>query len=111
MQAKDVANERFQQASATGSSTLPTEQQYTLFTSEERRVVLSHLERTREPITAEDLARVVAATLANKPIAAITDDERQTVHVELFHLHLPKLADHGLVEHDRRSGIVRLPSD
>ncbi|OLZ40793.1 hypothetical protein A6E15_07225 [Natrinema saccharevitans] len=34
-------------------------------------------------------------------------DERGTVRVELRHVHLPKLEDAGVLEHDRRSETVR----
>lgn len=37
--------------------------------------------------------------------------ERERLEVELAHTHLPKLADFGVVEYDRRSGAVRYRPD
>jgi hypothetical protein len=33
--------------------------------------------------------------------------DREQLAVQLQHTHLPKLADHGVVEYERRSGAVR----
>ena len=37
--------------------------------------------------------------------------DRETLAMHLRHTHLPKLADHGVVEFDHRSGAVRYQSD
>lgn len=42
------------------------------------------------------------------PDAAHRDLDRRDVATELRHVHLPKLADTGLIEFDRRSGGVRI---
>jgi len=45
----------------------------------------------------------------------LTDDDRhrdrERLAIQLQHTHLPKLADHGVVEYDHRSGIVRYQPD
>jgi len=41
-----------------------------------------------------------------EPVAA--DADRQTVSLELCHVHLPKLANAGLIEYDRQSGVVHI---
>ena len=37
--------------------------------------------------------------------------DREQLAIHLYHTSLPKLEDHGVVEHDRRSGTVRYQSN
>ena len=41
----------------------------------------------------------------------VPDTERSELAIDLRHTHLPKLADHGVLEYDRRSGAVRYEPD
>lgn len=73
-----------------------------------RRYVLYYLEHT-EPATITDVARHVAAWETDASPASL-DEEAEPVRrvlASLYHHHLPKLADHGLVEYDPRSGDIR----
>ncbi|QCC60429.1 hypothetical protein NP511_00285 [Natrinema thermotolerans] len=58
-----------------------------------------------ERIAAEDADRDSARSPPDRD--ADPADERETVRVELRHVHLPKLEDAGVLEHDRRSETVR----
>lgn len=65
--------------------------------AERRRIVLAVLEGRTEPMARADLAREVARReSADEP----SDDVVKTVLVSLHHVHLPKLANAGLVEYN-----------
>lgn len=68
--------------------------------SERRRLVLAILQLHDEPVSTAELAEQVAAHEPD-PTPDVAD-----VRVALHHVHLPKLADVGLVEHDTESGTV-----
>lgn len=68
---------------------------------ERRRRTLIYLQQ-HESVSLEDLATFLAQQEGIDP-----DSEAfQRLHVELAHLHLPKLADHGLLSFDERSKMV-----
>lgn len=71
-----------------------------------RRAALRAL-RDREVATVDELATAVAARTLETPPGAVEDDERERTSIELAHVHLPALAEHDLVEFDRRSSTVR----
>jgi hypothetical protein len=77
-----------------------------------RRDILYAL--SEDPIAdVESLATIIAAREANRSREQISADERESVLIDLYHNHLPKLADRRLIEYDDRSGAVRwtAPSD
>jgi DNA-binding transcriptional ArsR family regulator len=77
-----------------------------------RRDVLYSLVES-EVTDVESLAATIAARESDGPSDGI-DDERDAVVIDLYHNHLPKLNDRGLIEYDSRSGAVRwtsLPTD
>lgn len=65
--------------------------------AERRRIVLAVLEGRTEPMARADLAREVAR---RESTGEPSDDEVKTVLVSLHHVHLPKLANAGLVEYN-----------
>jgi hypothetical protein len=66
------------------------------------------------PLTAERLARHVAAAESRQPPAAVPRDACERVHLELRHCHLPRLAAAGVVDYcvdtDRLVGWVDDPT-
>ncbi|WP_306058765.1 DUF7344 domain-containing protein [Natronococcus wangiae] len=77
-----------------------------LLSHQRRRDVLYHLSRN-EVADVESLATMIAARETDLPSEQIDDDDREPVLIDLYHNHLPKLADRRLVEYDSRSGAVR----
>lgn len=75
----------------------------------ERRYVLYYL-RTRNSVTVEELATVLAGWLGARgdESGVVTPADRAQVRTKLHHVHLPRLADEGFVRYDGVSGEVEL---
>ncbi|WP_312909593.1 DUF7344 domain-containing protein [Natronosalvus caseinilyticus] len=71
-----------------------------------RRLLTTLTERGQD--TVEGLAEAVARRECLPDDAEDRRRARRDVHVSLVHVHLPMLADHGLVEYDRGEGDVVL---
>lgn len=84
-----------------------------------RRQVLHDLDPEEGPVTLSDLADRVAnphvrgasavavqSDDANDATATTVTSATERVAIQLHHVHLPKLADYGLVEYDRREKTV-----
>jgi hypothetical protein len=77
-----------------------------LLSNRRRRDVLYCLSET-DVASIESLATTIAAREASVPAERVSLDVREEVLIDLYHAHLPKLADRRLIEYDRRSGTVR----
>lgn len=86
----------------TDKGSIETDRINSLLASSRRRCVLSMLADGDE-VTVEKLARTIAARERN---GTFDDDRRDRVVVSLVHNHLPRLADHGVVDYDRQDGTV-----
>ena len=88
--------------------TLPQETVFTLLQNERRRYVLEYLDSTDGPVEIRDLSEHVAARENDQAVSEVTYQERKRVYTSLYQIHLPKLADAGVVDYDRRAGVVSL---
>ena len=70
-----------------------------------RRYVLSLL-RDHRSLTIADLADCIAEIEQDCPITEIPADEVLYVYISLYHNHLPKLSDAGLIRYNREREIV-----
>lgn len=81
-----------------------------LLADQHRRTVLLHLmENGKEPIALDELVREMRERNLGRG-----DGQREPprrIATQLHHVHLPKLANGGLVEYDSRSKTVRYQSD
>jgi predicted transcriptional regulator len=75
-----------------------------LLAERRRRHVCALLGR-RAPRTLDDLASAVAAREAGSE-GAVTAEHRERVKLSLYHVHLPRLAEAGVVAFDRDAGRV-----
>lgn len=72
-----------------------------------RRHVLA-LFRERRVWRVGDLAAAIVAQKQGRPPADVSTEDVERTQIELVHNHVPRLADHGILEWDSRSGdIVR----
>jgi DNA-binding transcriptional ArsR family regulator len=70
---------------------------YQLLAARKRRLVLEILSNRSQPISVADLATQVAAAETDQPLMNITREETMEVQTALRHVHLPQLAEEGLV--------------
>lgn len=71
-----------------------------------RDVIDGLMSHPRETMTLDELAEEV---MARRDVEA--DNEKHEVEILLHHVHVPKLAEHGIVEFDPRGGRVRYRGD
>jgi hypothetical protein len=71
-----------------------------------RRRYLLYTLAERPQWSLRELATKLAAWEFAIPEAAVTADERDKVYVSLMHAHVPKLADHDIVDFDREREIL-----
>ena len=72
-----------------------------------RRLILYYLHDRSGPVEADELARQVLAWETNTAVGNITDNDCERVVTGLYHNHLPKLADAGLIEYDQETLTAR----
>lgn len=63
------------------------------------------------PIDVPELARLVAASERETSPQTVAEEQVEKVHVSLYHNHLPKLADAGLIDYDQTEGTVKAVAD
>lgn len=84
---------------------IAVEQIHRLLASARRRYVLSHLSSSPgEDVPLDD---VVTAVVEREHPDPGPLSHRDRVETDLHHVHLPKLADSGVVSHDPEAGTVR----
>lgn len=71
------------------------------------------IHRLRDAPDGETTVDVLAEHLCRGPSASVTGraPDRDELVLQLAHTHLPKLAEHGVVEYDRDRGTVRYRPD
>jgi len=79
---------------------------FALLSDTRRRYVLYDLSRTNGATSLSELAERVVALETGESPTVVSDERRREVELSLAHVHLPKLADAGVVEFDGRSGDV-----
>lgn len=82
---------------------------YRALASTQRRRMLSFLLEEGES-TVEEIATMLTGWEATVRGTMRTGDDHRRIVIGLVHVHLPILAEAGLVTHDRQSGTVRIGS-
>lgn len=75
--------------------------------NQRRRYALHYLKRNEEPVELGDMATAIAAWENEKPIQAVTSEERKRVYTTLQQTHLPKMHESGVVNFDSSRGTIR----
>lgn len=73
-----------------------------------RRDTLLVLAEHDTSLTLVDLANEIARREQDMSVDEISEETIETVHLSLFHRHVPKLAEAGLVEYDQGTNFVEL---
>jgi len=89
----------------THTSSFDQDTTHTILSSRRRRFLLYHfLENDHANLT--EIALQIAAWEEDTSIKDVSEDLHQRVKIALVHNHLPRLADHGIIEYDTRSGDI-----
>lgn len=75
-----------------------------LLSTDRRRILLDVLGERPTPIDIETLAEAIAEREADGD--APSDDDIQRVELSLYHKHLPKMSDMGVINYDRETDQV-----
>lgn len=81
---------------------------FDLLSNRRRRCTLVCLLEQQETIPLADLAEAVAIREQGTPITEFSAEEIQEVETSLYHWHIPKLADAGVVEYEPERTLVKL---
>lgn len=73
-----------------------------------RRFVLSCLREYATPMALGDIADELAVREQEVPITAISAEEVTSIYISLYHCHIPKMADVGIVEYSQDRDAVTL---
>lgn len=79
--------------------------------ADERRRALVSVLATRDdpgPVDIEELSRAVVALETNTDATDVAEDDLRRVRLTLHHVHLPKMADYGLISYDQDRKAVAL---
>ena len=74
--------------------------------NEHRRIVLGVLAGHGRPLTINDLSKAIVKHNHGIPVTDASAELFESIAIELVHVHVPKLADHGLVEYDQERRLV-----
>lgn len=85
---------------------LSLSERLSLLADPHRRAVLERLDRTEDGVEVETLAARIAAELSDATLETVDEDEHRRILLALHHNHLPRLADHDLLEYDLDAGLV-----
>ena len=95
---------------STSSENLSKKQVVGLLRHEQRRAIVTYFDqKTTDRASVDDLVEyIVSSDLKRKKPSA---KHRERIRIGLFHNHLPRLADAGVLEYDQRSETVRYWGD
>lgn len=85
-----------------------TDSEYDALAHEQRQHLLRYLTLNKYMVSDEDAAEQIAAWEQEIDREEITAPQRKKVQVQLYHNHLPRLRDAGLVSYDKKSGMIAL---
>lgn len=102
-----MVNARTESSGSENVEQLSRGRRFELLSDQRRRRVVGHLQEVSVPVALADLAKQIAERESATTTAAAADQDRRTaVHRSLYHHHIPKLAEFGVVVHDRERGTV-----
>jgi DNA-binding transcriptional ArsR family regulator len=105
MVGNDNAVDSRQESGSGNAPRLSDDRLYRALASTQRRRLLCFLLETGET-TVDELATVLTGWTAAEQGTMGTTEDREQLHMALRHIHLPLLADVGLVAYDRQHGTV-----
>lgn len=89
-----------------GDGDLSPETTFDLLSDRRRRTVVAFLLIHKRSLTVSDLAKLIAEREHETEITELSGDEVRAIHTDLYHVHVPRLADAGVVEYDEKRDLV-----
>lgn len=83
---------------------LTLEQKFTLLADRRRRTLVFVLGEVGDPVSIRGLGERLVAR--EDPESALDQSALDDVELDLHHVHVPKLAEHDILDYDAESGIV-----
>ncbi|ELY93217.1 hypothetical protein C482_19646 [Natrialba chahannaoensis JCM 10990] len=80
---------------------------FDLLASERRRQFLTVMMTHEEAITLPDVAEEVAVRETGEPVTELSAQCVANVYISLYHDHLPRLVDAGLITYDQERDLVQ----
>lgn len=96
------------QSASSDAETVSLDAIFDILTDQRRRYTLHCLEKYENPMTLADLADEIAVWENETEIANIPAEDVKYVYTSLYHTHIPKMADAGIVEYDQEQDMVSL---
>ena len=81
---------------------------FEVLSNRRRRFAIHHLQQHETETTLGSLVEHVAAWENDRPIEAVSAEERRRVYTSLQQFHLPKMDEKGIVDFDEQTGLVEL---
>ncbi|UTF54476.1 DUF7344 domain-containing protein [Natronosalvus rutilus] len=79
---------------------------YNLLSHHRRRTILELLLAHEQKLTLSDLTNEIAVREYDDEITEISGDKIMDIHISLYHVHIPKLAETNIIEYDQSRGII-----
>ncbi|ELY77854.1 MULTISPECIES: hypothetical protein [Natrinema] len=79
---------------------------FTLLADQRRRLLLAVMRTYGEELTLPDAAEEVAVRETGRKVTNIPAERVREVYLSLYHDHLPRLVDAGLLEYDQERDLV-----
>lgn len=76
-----------------------------------RRFVLACLREYATPMALADVADELATWEHDAPITQISEEEVTSLYLSLYHMHIPKMDDAGIIEYSQERDAVALTED
>lgn len=76
-----------------------------------RRSLLRCLNEYENTMALADVADEIATREREKPITELSAEEVKTVYISLYHEHIPKMVDAGVVRYNQEKDMVMLVED
>lgn len=91
-----------------GSFEVRTDTVHDVLANKHRRYAIDCLQKYDEPLTLADLANEVSARENGTRVTDIPAEEMKDVYMELYHVHVPKMEEAGIVAYDQDRDLVTL---
>jgi len=84
---------------------------FKILSNQRRRQALDCLQEYRNPMALSDLVDEVAIREYETRITEIPAEEVKEIYISLYHVHVPRMEDVGLVEYDQDTDLVALSEE